>query len=333
MSKEVDIDRTTRLVITLTLFGGSWFLLKNAFIFWYKMFSTFVYTKTFINIDSIISLIIFTIVIAVTWKALSYIFYELKTFQKYSEESKKNEAMNVADTKFSDIFHTIKNCFQFFFVTGLIGFLIGVLFKPNLLISFSIGILISILFFIIIRIKNDKVKEIVKKAENLEKKIGPYSFLIYILFIIFFVGITISLISTTTNQLVKVEFDNSSGVDLKLVLQNINLKELTITTENMKEGINKSKVNISEGEIMEDLVEVFDDSKTNNNRVYLDKSKHQLHYSINLDKYIKEGKNIIEIKIKNNGTNEDSQIISIKNDVLKKENMIEFSEKSFEIQP
>jgi hypothetical protein len=328
MSKE--IDRTTRLVITLTLFGGSWFLLKNTIGIWYQTFTMFAYTKTFVSVESIFSVILLTIVSAVTLKVISYIFHELKTYQLFSQEEVREEALALADKKFSNIFLTIKNCFYFFLVTGLIMTIVTVIFKPTFFYSFLIGILLAIVIFIITHKKRGKVQIFLEKTEIIQKKISPYSFLLYIVFLILFVGMSLSMVSLNANQNVNVKFTSENGTHIVMELQNIEVKELSVTIRNNED---RRSVDLTEAEVREDLIETFDDSKTNNNRVYLKKSKYQQHYIINIGKYLLEGLNKIEMKIIVEELSENNQIVRIENDIIKKNDSIYFSEEVFKIEP
>jgi hypothetical protein len=327
MSKE--IDRATRLVITLTLFGGSWFLLKNTIGIWYQTFTKFAYTKTFISVESIFSVILLTIVSAITLKVISYIFHELKTYQSFSQSEVREEALALADKKFSDIFLTIKNCFYFFLVTGLIMTIVTVIFKPTFYYSFLIGILLAIVIFIISHKKRGKVQIFLEKTEIFQKKISPYSFLLYIVFFILFFGISLSMVSLNANQNVSVNFTSEYGTQILIDLQNIEVKELSLNIENNEET---RSVDLAEAELREDLIETLDDSKTNNNRVYLKKSRYQQHYIIKIDKYLLEGLNKIEMKVIVEGLSENNQIVRIKNDIIKKKESINFSEKVFKIE-
>jgi hypothetical protein len=137
------------------------------------------------------------------------------------------------------------------------------------------------------------------------------------------------MVSLNANQKVNVKFTNENGTQILMDLQNINVKELSVTIEKNEKRIS---VDLAEAELREDLIETYDDSKTNNNRVYLKKSRYQQHYSINIDKYLLEGLNKIEMKINVEGLSENNQIVRIKNEIIKENESINFSEQVFKIE-
>lgn len=103
-AKKSNGERTTRLAITLTVFGGAWFLLKELVKVWIGTFSTGVYTKTIISFEYLMLVIILTIVVAITLRVLSYIFSELKTYKAFESEEEKVNTQQKADLKYANIF-------------------------------------------------------------------------------------------------------------------------------------------------------------------------------------------------------------------------------------
>ncbi|MDR4938240.1 hypothetical protein RGU11_17805 [Rossellomorea marisflavi] len=336
MGKEkLRVDRSTRLAFTITIFGGAWFLLKSFFGYWYKLFSSYTYTKTIINIESLISVVILSLIIAISITTLIYIFNELKTFQSFNNDYEREEAERIADEKFFKIYKNLKVCtWVFLFVIAIIAAISIFANKMNLVFLLIVIVVTIIIFLVIYRLrKSNIVKNFFKGVDTLEKKMNPFSFIVYIIILVLFLGITLSSISLHYNQLVLIQFNSENdNTTLDVVMQNIDRKALKITMKN--DGAGKDEeIDLREGMVKKDLIEVYDDSTKNNYKVYLNQLMERETFSINLSDYVNEGTNTIEIYLKYSSSNENSQNIRIKNDIIKTESNIEFAKKNFKINP
>ncbi len=180
-------DRATRLAVTITLFGGAWFILQEGSKIWYKLFSESAYTKTIFNLEHVIAISIMTIIIAMMLSVIKYIYFETKSFISYDEIDLQVRALKRADEGFKDIFKNLKYSFNIiifiFLILMITEFSKDVSFWKWILGAFSIVILASIF---IIRINNNARDKLVNLTNVLESKINkyiPYSFFcIYSLF-------------------------------------------------------------------------------------------------------------------------------------------------------
>ncbi|MBP1950696.1 hypothetical protein [Virgibacillus litoralis] len=327
-----NIERTTRLIITLTIFGGMWFLFKGAIALWISTFSTTAFTKSIINIEYVLSVITLTVILVITIKVLIYVYTELKTFQFFINIEDKEKLQKNADIKYGDIFKTIKYIINGLFGIAILSIIIELVAKPHLIISILIGTLsVTLLFCLSLFVKKENVKKVITTIEKIEEKISPYNFLLYIGVLILFVGICISLVSLNQNQIVEVEFKNNKNVILNANIQNIENVEMAITIYNEKNG-EETNLDIAHTEFSQDLVEVYEKNSTENTKLYIDKSQHQYHYSMNLDKYLIEGNNQIELKISNQKSS-NSKIVRIVNDIEKNGSKMEISEEKFIVKP
>ncbi|MFD2640029.1 hypothetical protein [Piscibacillus salipiscarius] len=328
------VDRTTRLIVTLTMFGGTWFLLKNVFKSWVNIFSSSAYTQSFISIENIISVISFTVILTIIIKVILYIYAELKTFQMFESEEEKQTIYKSADIKFNDIFKTIKKCAYAILGVALLFGIFELFNDPNLLGYFILGALLALIFFIILFfVKKEKLKKVVSKAEKIEETIAPYGSLIYISFLALFVGICITLVSFNQNQFVEVNFkDNNENIALELIVQNMENIEATINIVNDKENISPNVIRLDNNDFNRNVIEVYDDTKTDNYKFYIKKSRNQYTHSLDLSEYIIDGRNVVEIKIISNQMSR-NKVVKIENEIEKNESEITFSEDSFIVNP
>lgn len=333
-SDKKDIDRTTRLVITLTIFGGSWFLLRGAFALWFNTFSKSAYIKSLFTIEYVISVIVLTFIIVTSIRVLSYVFTELKTFQVFSSIDDKVDMQKIADAKYAEIFKTIKRSINGIIGISIISLIVELTIKPSLLISITIGTVLFLVLFIILRffVKKEKLKGIISKVDGIEQKISPYVFLLYTGLIVFLVGISLALMSINHNRYIEVEFKKTNELELEIVIQNIDDPEMVISIVNENKPDKRSTIKVTKDDYYHDLVEVFEHLNTQNTKYNIDKYIKHYHYSTNLDQYVLDGRNIVEINIIGKDSNV-NKVTRIVNEIERNGSRTKIAEDKFMVKP
>lgn len=323
------VDRTTRLVITITVFGGAWFLLKEIFKLWVRTFSSGAYTKTIISFEYLLLVIILTFVVVITYKGLTYIYSELKTYQAFEN---KNDAINSqqnADINFANIFSTIKYCKNAFITVLLLATAVQLILQPNLKFSILIGISLGILILIVFRwVKKERWKKINEIAKNIEERVSPYGLMLNIVFFLIIIGICITLVSINSNQFVKAEFKTDNDLKFDISIQNIQdfrVEILIYSNENLEVT---HSYNIKKTDFIHNSIEVTANDDSSNKKLFIDKSKYQSHYSMNIKKYIQEGKNTVKINIFTKDPL-GSKVIRLVNTINKSGMTLDISEEEF----
>ncbi|MGY4691010.1 hypothetical protein [Salibacterium sp. K-3] len=323
-----NVDRTTRLVVTLTIFGGTWFLLKGGMNLWLNTFTTNAYTRSLFTFDYIVSVIILTFIIAVTIRVLNYAYTEFKTYQAFNDEEERKSIEKLADTKFVSIFETIRHCAIATMGIAILSIILEFTMKFGLFFSVLTASIVILTLFILKFFNNKKIMKAIEVVDRFEKKISPFGYLIYLGLIVFFLGVATTLISINQNQVVEAEFRNNKDSNLEIQLKNIEEPQASINIINEREK--NTTINLNEKDFNQNFVEVYENVSPKNKKLNLDKSLRQFNLSLNLSQYLVEGTNKVEIKV--SAENYDNQrIIRIVNDINKDGSTLSFSQKTFKI--
>ncbi|PFV41100.1 hypothetical protein [Bacillus thuringiensis] len=339
-------DRATRLAVTITLFGGAWFILQEGSKIWYKLFSESAYTKTIFNLEHVIAISIMTVIIAMMLSVIKYIYFETKSFISYDEIDLQVRALKRADEGFKDIFKNLKYSFNIiifiFLILMITEFSEDVSFWKWILGAFSIVILASIF---IIRINNNARDKLVNLTNVLESKINkyiPYSFFAYIAFLLFLCGMSITLVSFGQEKSAKVKFNNTKQMPVELEINNIDKIKIQVRINRDADPNNKINIQAKEIESYGSSIEVFkgknselhtldidkikEELDNNNYKISIKNSKYKNKYKINLEKYILDGKSKIELLIQTPTDN-----IFIVNEFYKNGDKVSVKEKEFKV--
>jgi hypothetical protein len=337
------IDRTTRLLVTITLFGGAWFLLKGAAIIWYNTFSKSAYIKNLFNVEYVFSILLLTTVLGITISVFNYLYLEFKTYQYYQNDNNQNEAIKRADDGFNRIFKTIKTSINIILTFVIILAVIEVIKTPIKIWFIVGGFLIVILIVILLYINKDILKKIESITNITESKIKPYIKFSYIAFLVLFGGISITLLSISDNGDVKVKINESNKIPMSFKLQNILEPEIQIRIIREKDSDKPILIPVKGDQFKESSIELLEETSNSNlfskdnkkdisdvDKFYTSKSKYYYEYTLNLREYLTEGKNEIEILIfSNEGSNKKK--VRIVNSILIKGTNIKITKKDFKV--
>ncbi|OCA90399.1 hypothetical protein A8F94_00435 [Bacillus sp. FJAT-27225] len=338
------IDRATRLIVTLTIASGTAIIVKGAFSAWFKTFSTTAYIQNFLNFDYMFSVLFLTVTILCAFSIGRYLFFELKTFIYYENISEQQLAYEASDNAYLNIFKTIKNCFNVVFAFLAVTTLPKVFennysWKYILIGILIIGISILGLFFI----NKEKLKKAVKFTARIESKIGIYLPFVYVAFIIFISGLTITILSLNSNQTARILIEDSNNVPVEIELKNNLNSKVFLKIKNSEEEffISDSELTISESYV--EVLEKSEELKSNdiehfvknlseeNDRMNIPKSEYSQVYSVDLGDYIVSGINNIEITIVSTGSN-NTKAIHFYTTVNKEGNSIEITKKKMNLE-
>ncbi|KMY44702.1 hypothetical protein AC622_10980 [Bacillus sp. FJAT-27916] len=324
------IDRATRLAVSLTVAGGAVFIVNKTFNAWHKTFSTDLYTNNIFNFDYVFSSILFFMSILFAYTIGRYLFLELKTFNHFEDEAKKQFAYENSDKAYSNIFLKLKR-----YSIWSLGIILIILIPINISkTSFSwnyvIGFFLigSALFIFGLLFLN---KENIKKFTKRKKIIGiikvtnklPLKFkkslislfeFLYGLALIFYLGLFITMSSFQDNQLAKIDIGNSVTIPINIVVNNNIDTEIRIKISNSK---TEHYINHSDMKILESSIEVYEKNEvlksndiehftknliSENDKLSIPNTEYTKKYSIDSDKYIIDGNNKVEISIVTTGT-------------------------------
>jgi hypothetical protein len=340
------IDRATRLGFIITLFGGSVYILQGAFKIWFNTFSQIAYNKNIFNIDYLLALVIFTIVIAITGYVFRYILFELKTYQYYNNENDQQRALEKADNSFEEIFIILRYCTYLVLGILTITAIIDLVNKPSSLRYIVVGAVSGVILFILmLLVYKSKWGKILKSAEQLGNKLSTkikyFGVIFYIIVLLLISGISLTIVSlNNNNQFVKVELKEKPHVLLNIELQNFRNPEIQLNI--LRESGTPTHLKISEKELQYSFVEVLeknnkgiDKNKKNLSlqeidKLHINESKDFYKYVLDLNKYIYDGKNALEILVfSDNNSNE--KTVHIFASIDKRGNEIKIYKKKFEI--
>ncbi|MBT2685898.1 hypothetical protein [Bacillus sp. ISL-37] len=342
--KKNSIDRATRLIVTLTIASGVAILVKMAFSAWFQTFSTNAYTKNFINFDYIFSILFVTVTILCAFSIGRYLFFELMTFNYYENSSEQEFAYEASDNAYRSIFKTIKMCINVVFLIMIVTALINVFENKDswkyILIGASISSMsILSLFFI----NKKKLKKVIKFTEKVETKINIYLQFVYVAFLMFFVGITITLLSLNSNHTASILIGDSKNVPLKIELQNKTNSKIYIKIKNPEKEffVDDSDVKTSESyvEVLEKNDELNSSNEIDhfvknlskeNDKMNIPKTEYTKIYSADLGDYLVSGENYVEITIVSTVSN-NTKAIHFLTTVTKEGDTIEVTKKKMNL--
>lgn len=329
------IDRASRLGITLTILGVTWFILVKFSGFLLTMFSQKIYINSLYSSEHILALVFVTIFVTIFMVGIKYVYFELKTFKDYTDVSSFNEAKTIANNNFNDIFTILKVTLALLFFTIMLVLNIEIILNYfNLLwkiIYLIFGVAITLLLFI--KKTRDKFIENGKNIIILMKpKIKHVSFLFYITFLIFVLAFSYTTLSFSKGQIIKINFENQSSLPLGIEVTNFNIEKVEIFIFKLEEKTENSKVlkeiiveredfNESSYNVLETTSSLWGEKKNKGNSTTVNLKnlqtvlKHNIKIKQYLDADLNDGKYRIKILI-NSDQYTGSKTFELVNDFL-----------------
>lgn len=344
------VDRTTRLAVTLTIFGALFIVIKSSIDVWYSIFTTLAYTENFFNYDYMLSIVFVSIPLVSAFSIMRYLIWEMQTYIPSSSKAEEEKSILKADKAFERIFRDAKNFAGLLFI--LMYFLIiREVFIKGVVSGFVIGIILAVGFLILKHFaykKSEGVKRIVDKWDQLSSTytiISLISLLFYALLITFLFGLTFTLSSlASTNQQAKVEVLETSDIQLNIELQNYLEPLVAIKITNYENREDSQTIHLQNSENLEFYSEAFIDTEVVNeedldlllkdiddeiDRFNITKKKSLIKYEENLIEYINEGKYEVEVVMiarENSRVN----VTKFMTTIEKRRNEVTISEKVFD---
>ncbi|XKE96553.1 hypothetical protein LG326_16910 (plasmid) [Metaplanococcus flavidus] len=344
------IDRTTRLAVTITIFGALFIVLKSSIGVWYNIFTTLAYTENFFNYDYMLSIIFVSIPLVSAFSIIRYLFWELQTYIPSNSDAEQTGSILKADKAFERIFRDAKNFAGLLFIF-LYFLIIREIFLRGVVSGFVIGIILAVGFLILRHFaykRFDRVKRVVDEVNRLSSTNTIISLLIltfYALVITFIFGLTFTLSSlASTNQQAKVEVLETEEIQLNIELQNYlePLVAIKITNYDNQEDSqtipleNNEKLEFySEAVIKTEMINendfnyLLDNIDNEIDRYDITKKKSFTKYQKNLNEYIDEGKYVVEV-VMFSRANSLVNVTKFMTTIEKRGNQVTVSEKVFE---
>ncbi|OTW89166.1 hypothetical protein BK702_10395 [Bacillus thuringiensis serovar cameroun] len=309
-------DRTARLAIIITIFGGSLFIIKGTFFAWWKTFSNSAYTKTLYSVEHILILLFTSLILLISYNVGKYIYSELKGLIYSNSVENQNEIIDRANENYRLIFKTIKASGIIAAVTMVVLILYQYIYERYSIDFKSFGILvvgiILIIGYILYKKKHTFKDETIKNISGFLVHVGFYTYIVVLLFII---SLAISQLALSGNREVEITLDETKGIPMKIITKNIDELEMQIQISRGIEGDNLVTIDSKEFKTTKSLVEIFknkgefNEKSININKVSeeisegnygfsLGKTKYKREYQIDLRKYMLEGENELKVLLK-----------------------------------
>ncbi|KAB2459146.1 hypothetical protein F8160_00595 [Bacillus sp. CH126_4D] len=335
-------DRIPRLVLMLTVFGGSIYIVKGILLAWWKTFSNSAYTKTIYSVEHIMIVLPACVVSFIALHALYYVYMEMKTLGCYKNHDEQKSAINKADESYRNIFLTIKMGSGLILISLFIMVLIEGSKKELPITIITTTIIIACVALLIGYLLYKKAKLFEHKIFNRVKKKSSFIFIfVYFIFLWMIFSFTLTSLAIGGKKGVEINIDETKKIPITLTTQNI--EELDIQMRiNGATNIDSGDFEMSKG-----LTEVFEDkgnsskksvdiskfSEETNNHNYgisLDKTKYKNEYQLDLRKYMLDGKNKIEILLMFKA-GEDKKYVHFATNVYVENDKIKITEKKVKV--
>ncbi|MDM5460025.1 hypothetical protein EXW31_28260 (plasmid) [Bacillus mycoides] len=348
MDNEIKKDRTPRLVIMLTIFGASLFVIKIIFQVWWQTFSNSAYTKTLYNTQHLLIAFFAFVTAFIILRTVHYFYCELKTLGYYKNYDEQNEAVNKADESYRAIFQTIKKSFHWSILPLGCIILFEMFNQEQSIVPILIGMIMGGTFILLGYIlKKSGILERINfvKAQKyfpkIKKHSKPIAFVVYFLFLWIIISVAVSRLAVGGNKYVEINLNETKNIPITLSTQNIDKLDIQMRINNTATIDPKSfKVSKSSTEVFEnrrelskefiDIVSFSEEVNNNNYGVRLDKTKYKNEYQMDLRDYMKEGINKVELLV----TFKDDEInkyLSFATNVYVENNKIKITEKSAKV--
>ncbi|MDQ0186630.1 hypothetical protein MKX78_24035 [Cytobacillus sp. FSL R5-0569] len=304
MSK-INDSRIARLVLVITLFLGSFFILNFALKIWIGTFTTSAYTKTLFNIEHCFSLVILTGIIYIYLRIVFYIYNEMKTLGYHKNNEKHHQAVFKADESYNEILKSIVGSLKWIIISMLVMSLIYFFtIKDGVVFFFWCSLGALVLFFIISFLIKEKIIYQSRVFDRGVKLVRRNSIFIYLLILVAFFSIILTLLAFNIDKRVEFQTDKESH---RVIVTAYNLNNIDISIEMNNENNENSKFfKMNDLLSYHGVIEVMNDSKspvmgsnnTSDNMNYqIDKYKKVEKFELDLSEELIEGKNNLDVII------------------------------------
>lgn len=312
LGKKSSIDRTTRIVSTITLSGALFLIFKSIFMFWFNTFNSVLYSGNFFSLESTLPILLLSIGLRLGYGVIKYLYYELKSF--INEEDIKNYSIERSNKSFKDLFMIINSAG---YSLGIFGIIYTSIEDIKFLITFSIMTLLLVIIFIAKRrLKNKKMllfspmRETIKRINIKGITMPEWVNICYIFFLVFIISMGFSITSfSSSNQQIDIKYTETSAIPVEIILQNFNNPLVAV---NIKDSNGNSKHQLIlkhnsytesysasiESDIVvneEDFLSLLDKLTDNVKKFYIPDIVTKYYYNTNLGELIDDGTYIIEI--------------------------------------
>lgn len=345
MRKKNETDRTTRMLVTITLLGGTWYIFRGVIDIWFRTFTEIIYTKSIINYEHILSIWILVIMVVITGTVIRYLYLEFKNYQHIPNNDDRLNSISKADKGFKDIINIVKfliNVSKFFIIMFL---LFNVFIRIKWKILVGVGLLWGLLYMLTFKKKSrnqkTRINVILKNKFFIFK--NQIGLIIYLIVFVGIVSFSMIVFSFEGNQEVNMKINNTNKMPMEILLNNYDKPTVEISISRNEKPNSNVIVKLEEDDFQKSLVEVFESrvSKENfflksiegrNSKTAVSKNKYSYKYHLDLEKYILEKENIIEVYIHNNGSM-NKKTVHLVTSIYKEGNKVNVSQDKFKVSP
>lgn len=340
-------DRIPRLALILTIFGGNVFVTKWFLVAWWKTFSNSAYTQTIYNKEHILVLFLALIASIISIKFIYYIYLELRTLGYYKNDKEHKTSINRADEAYRDVFKTMQLSSKIMLIPSVIIIVTETLKRKETIPFIVYGVCIVGICLVLLHFLRKKTTFFEKQLFNYKifKKVkSPFESLMeigyfFILFVI--LSFTITAVAAGGNKQLEINIDKIKEVPITLTTQNIkNLNiqmkindKVYIKTEDFEKSDNLVEVFDNSEDLSKkfiDINKVSDEVKKNNYGIQLEKTKYKDKYELELEKYMVEGKNKVEMLVMFT-SNDIDKYLNFKTYIYIKKDKIKISEDNIKV--
>lgn len=305
-------ERTTRLVLVLTILGGSFgFLSKFYFSFFTYTFESAIYLELVLRTSHILLVCIGSYISIIAFRILAYIFAEFQSLNRLKIKSSYNqEKVDQANINYGKILNDLSvNLVIGAIIVNAYWIIQSFYFEDKILIGFFIVIAIFLLIFVIVIFKKfgfnlngffKKFKKIVVKVPI--KKIGVFimvaSFWLF-LGTNFMMSPTITTLKFEGSELnINSTFEAPENVVITFIHEQDDkqevIKTINLESEDFKVAFQESLSTLNN---KNDFLEKIRNTKSDSSRsLDMDNTNYNYKYRTDYKKYLKAGQNYVMIE-------------------------------------
>jgi hypothetical protein len=341
------VDRVSRLGVTLTILGVAWYLLKRFFELLFDLFSRKLFLKSLYSTDHILALTFVTMFVTTFIWGVKYVYAELKTFKEFKDEVEFHKANANANKNFNDIFILFKVNISLLFIVLFVIVNAEIILNHFNIFWLILYILILVVIGVLFCIKKtrDKFMNSFKKlVDLLMTRIKHLGFWLYTFFIIFVLAFSFTVISFSKGQVVNIDFEDKPGLPVDIELVNVDVRDVKINIYNEdNEKINGITLKgkdffASSFEVLESRKTFWDlksnDTNYNSTTTNLDKNYYVLKKNLKIEEEfnspLNNGKYRVEIIINSKNLNNTKTMIFV-NDIVKSKKNFLINKEKFKI--
>ncbi|MFJ6267010.1 hypothetical protein ACIQGW_18770 [Lysinibacillus xylanilyticus] len=339
------VERSSRIVLILTLFGMVGFFAKKTLAIFINIFSDKIYIYFPFRTEHILIVLVVSYLIIVFFRVLQYVYFELYSFSCYfgegSNSSHQMKAINQANRYYYNIFVTCKLMAIYSTVVGLIVVaILGAYLQNYIIITLTLFLLLICIIFILT--KRIKIIDIFKAKNYINKNLGillSVSFFVFYLGVLFYVqpvklNVKFESIKKQEFLIIESEYYAPNAIDIAFYHENSKgeyvLTDSLILNENafIPTFLEVKQARVSSNE---SFMKILDNQINKFNEAYiLKETESEYKYKLKYEDYLKEGNNkiVINIDIKDEIINNSYRVV---NHIILKNGEYEVIEKTFTV--